>query len=175
MKTFRTAYDRSRDKKGKWLDFSEEQFVLCSPRVLGYSLDKKIWIQMLLKNMDTVSQSSDRNAFEDLVLPDDSLPENTKFLIESLVSHHITAKARKSRGQTGGLEDFVEGKGQGLVILLHGKYVLFDNKKVSLIVFRGVGNWENANRWSVFPSHWSQCLLTNFNKSASPNSLENLS
>lgn len=122
MKTFRTAYDfKSKDENGRWLEFSDEQLLLCSSRVLGYELDRKIWVLMLVDNIKTISQHSDESAFDDLVLPDDLETDNTKFLIKSLVKHHMTARSSQSSARIGGLEDFVEGKGRGLVILLHGE------------------------------------------------------
>jgi hypothetical protein len=54
------------------------------------------------------------NAFEKLILE-----QNQKELIKSLVANHEKKKLRKD-GKRAGADDRIEGKGGGLVILLHG-------------------------------------------------------
>jgi len=125
MDTFKTAYDGvKKDANGKWPKFDDTQRLLCPPRVLGFALDEKVWVQMLVRNVHEIEEGPDENAFGDLVLPDDGEPDSTKSLIENLVKYHITARSKGATWSVGSLKDFVDKKGQGLVILLHGKSVL---------------------------------------------------
>src|SRR5438045_7580847 len=50
--TLRTKYDGlKKDGQGVWPDFDDVQRLLCPPRVLGYALDKKLWVSMLVDNV----------------------------------------------------------------------------------------------------------------------------
>jgi hypothetical protein len=95
--------------------------MICPPTVLGYALEKKVWVEMPVDNVTEIEAGPDERAFDNLVLSDDDEEDNTKFLIKSLVKHHSSSRSQSAKGQIGGLEDFVEGKGKGLVILLHGE------------------------------------------------------
>jgi len=122
METFRKTYDRvKKNPDGTWPEFENLQLMLCLPKVCGYALDKKIWVHMDVDNVKEIEAGPDEKAFDNLVLGDDNEEDNTKFLIKSLVKNHLNAKPRAAKGRIEGLEDFVEGKGKGLVILLHGE------------------------------------------------------
>lgn len=95
--------------------------MLCSPKICGYALEKKLWVQLCVDNVKQIESGPDERAFDNLVLNDDAEQDNTKFLIQSLVKYHLSTKSQPGRGRIGGLEDFIEGKGKGLVILLHGE------------------------------------------------------
>jgi hypothetical protein len=80
------------------------------PRVLGYSLRQKIWAQFSIENI-AHSVWAD-GVFDRLILNDDY-----KRMIRAFISSHAR------RGQGDGpryVNDVIEGKGQGLVLLLHG-------------------------------------------------------
>jgi len=67
-----------------------------------------------------------------LVLPDTGEWKDAKDVIRSLVQYHTTKELPTGTGVPGKLEDLVKGKGQGLVILLHGKVkYLFDVRNVA--------------------------------------------
>jgi len=122
MHTFGTDYDGvKRNADLTWPEFEERQLMLCAPKVLGYALDKKLWVQMPVNNVTEIEAGPDEQAFDNLVLNDDNEQDNTKFLIRSLVKYHLSTRSQKSKGMIGGLQDFIEGKGKGLVILLHGE------------------------------------------------------
>ena len=120
MRALGTAWDGIRKGANGWPELCDDQLILLPATILGLVLDKKMWVQMDVSNITHLETGLDENAFDNLVLSDDQESDNTKFLIKSLVKHHLAANARTPGGQIGGLEDFVEGKGKGLVILLHG-------------------------------------------------------
>lgn len=144
--TFRRKYDNCGMNDSGWPEFDKEQLRLCSPRVLGYSLDSKRWIEMSVDNIDVNDvkrQQEQEDAFKDLILPDDDEEgQPTKFLIRSLVQNHVIAHSPRSKPMgIGPLTDFVEGKGQGLIILLHGMFTLkamkiYDLRKFKVLLER---------------------------------------
>jgi hypothetical protein len=109
------------DESGEWPCFEDTQLIICPPRVQGYALEKKSWVQMLVDRVKVIKETKDETAFSRLLLPDDPKGE-VKTLIQSLVQYHASASMDKRTGVPGQLRDLVEGKGQGLVILLHGEY-----------------------------------------------------
>jgi hypothetical protein len=120
MQTLGTAWDGVKKGTSGWPTLCDDQLILLPATVLGFAIDKKVWAQMEVKNVSHVETGADENAFDNLVLSDDHEPDNTKFLIKSLIKYHLTANARTPGGRIGGLDDFIDGKGKGLVILLHG-------------------------------------------------------
>jgi hypothetical protein len=120
MRTLGIAWDGITKGADGWPELGDDQLILLPATVLGFALDKKLWVQMDVRNITHVETGLDESAFDNLVLSDDQESDNTKFLIKSLVQYHLAANARTPGGRIGGLEDFVDGKGKGLVILLHG-------------------------------------------------------
>ena len=79
---------------------------------------------MHVEDLETPQEIDKGRGFEKLVLPEDY-----KHMLESQVREHFRRKG--SQGVGGSPEndmDLVRGKGQGLVILLHGKHVLVNVK-----------------------------------------------
>ena len=86
----------------------------------GYSLDKKVWVEMQVNNLDIMEKKRNPDAFnEKLVLHKDDI-RDYKYLIRSMVSNHITRGFEKEEGIPGPLQDFVHNKGEGLILLFHG-------------------------------------------------------
>jgi hypothetical protein len=106
---------------------SDDDLLLAPPVVYGFSLKEKLWRKLICchlcmairkscphlflhlvgLNVDKVQEIRwSQEAFSNLVLPDDR-----KEQLRSLVEAH---------SHEGGFDDFVEGKGQGLVINLFG-------------------------------------------------------
>ncbi|KAH7100152.1 P-loop containing nucleoside triphosphate hydrolase protein [Auriculariales sp. MPI-PUGE-AT-0066] len=83
---------------------TDTQLLLTSPIVYGFSLSDKLWLEFNVEHVKTFCWNDE--AFERLVLP-----SGQKLLIKSLVESHRNDEANF---------DFVEGKGVGLVINLHG-------------------------------------------------------
>jgi len=88
----------------------EEQYLLCPPRVLGYHLKSRTWLELNIDEIEVLEETTSDKAFQGLQLDQDH-----KDLIKRLVMSHssTTDKAPIMR-------DIVQGKGNGLVMLLHG-------------------------------------------------------
>jgi hypothetical protein len=102
-----------RKKYDKWDPkdpFSDEQYLICPPRVLGYHLDSRTWLELDVEKLQIISQPVSDSAFTKL-----QLQKALKILIRQLVQSHSSGTGKKPL-----MEDIVKGKGQGLVILLHG-------------------------------------------------------
>ena len=115
---YRFAWDGHRSNQ----QMTPEQLLCCPPRVLGYALKQKTWVQLLVKNLRN-PEDADMQTFEDKL----QLDQEAKDLISSSVKAHKEAKEKKN-GRVKGLEDFAQGKGRGLVIMLYGK----NNRPLSL-------------------------------------------
>ncbi|KAK4206269.1 Fidgetin-like protein 1 [Rhypophila decipiens] len=82
-----------------------ESFLLLLPsKILGFGLHDKKWKSLLVKHMHPVRWN--KRAFEQLVLDNQK-----KELIEAMVTIHMNSNMST---------DVIEGKGKGLIILLHG-------------------------------------------------------
>ncbi|KAF7362807.1 AAA domain-containing protein [Mycena venus] len=91
-------------KEGETVHLSQEELLLTPTRVCGFSLSDKLWLEFDITKIEPVSWNED--AFASLVLPDEH-----KSLLCSLVgAHHEKA----------GFDDFIRGKGAGLVVNLFG-------------------------------------------------------
>lgn len=93
------------------------------PRLLGFALKEKVWGQFLVDKLTRVDFSDDAEHggpfWEELQLR----PE-AKDQLMALVKFHKAPAARNSDDEKGAADvkkfDVIEGKGQGVVILLHG-------------------------------------------------------
>ena len=94
-------------------EWEDTQYLICPPRVLGYHLKGKRWVELDVEAVTDISNLEDRSSFDSL-----ELAKPQKRLIEDLVRCHASGKDNKDRSMT----DFMQGKGNGLVILLHGIY-----------------------------------------------------
>ncbi|KAG1749236.1 P-loop containing nucleoside triphosphate hydrolase protein [Suillus lakei] len=90
----------------KRTELEEEQYIICTPVVIGFCFGTKQWGGFALGCLRDVSWSSE--PFECLVLDN-----RHKTLIHALVEQHA------SRAST--FDDFIQGKGKGLVGLLAGQ------------------------------------------------------
>jgi len=104
--------------------FDDLQYMICPPRVLGYHLESRTWLELNLGNrkggldhstkrescLTDIAQLKSNVAFERL-----QLYETQKVLIRDLVRNHSDGTNSKPW-----VEDIVKNKGKGLVILLHG-------------------------------------------------------
>ncbi|KAI0535672.1 P-loop containing nucleoside triphosphate hydrolase protein [Xylaria digitata] len=95
---FRTA------SKG-YLQMREEDFMICSHEVHGYDLVLKLWGRFSVAGIQDVKFNHD--AFSHLLLSSDK-----KKLISSLVIQHGS--------EVDEFDDYIQGKGKGLIFLLHG-------------------------------------------------------
>ncbi|CUS10315.1 unnamed protein product [Tuber aestivum] len=90
-------------------EMTEEQLLLCSPTVLGFSFGDKLWAEFAVEHVNEIRFNPD--AFESLVLP-----EAQKKIVKALVESHTG-----NRGSRLGIDDVIKGKGKGLVAVLHGR------------------------------------------------------
>ena len=126
---YQHIFESSADSEGGTNQLSEDELLLTSPIVYGFSLADKLWRMFFLFlffhscslylvefNVDHVHTFKwNDEPFENLVLARDQ-----KSLIKSLVEAH--AASTNNGAKVGGVvfDDFVEGKGRGLVINLFG-------------------------------------------------------
>lgn len=84
---------------------SNEELLLCCCRLRGFSLVTKTWEYFDVDGITGINFRAD--AFDNLVIA-----QNTKDMITSLV--------KSPSNNTVLFDDFIEGKGKGLIFLLHG-------------------------------------------------------
>ncbi|KAL8907852.1 MAG: hypothetical protein Q9207_001176 [Kuettlingeria erythrocarpa] len=95
---------------------SEERLLFCPPKVLGYVLAKKIWGQFRVKDaIPCVSDEKSTSLFETKL----ELDDRHKKLLKAFIDNHESARKQTSHSANK-VTDIIEGKGRGLVILLHG-------------------------------------------------------
>lgn len=92
----------------------KDDFLLYPPRILGYSTKEKIWGQFGVDQTKRV-EDPDRGLFEDKL----QLDKKYKRMIDALVKDH--GKRRDKKNHRKEVEDIVDNKGKGLVLLFHGK------------------------------------------------------
>ncbi|KAL0938044.1 ATPase [Colletotrichum truncatum] len=114
-------YDRAKDPS----QFEDLQFKLCPPRVLGYHLESRTWLELNISKpkgassenaedggsyLKDIKKLRSREAFNKL-----QLLSTQKSLIQDLVQCHSSGNNSEPL-----MTDIIKGKGKGLVILLHG-------------------------------------------------------
>ncbi|KAJ4360728.1 uncharacterized protein N0V89_001295 [Didymosphaeria variabile] len=122
MDTNRASLERFKpdEKKISW-----EHLVLLPPWVFGYVFQTRRWSRLdieLVNEMDRESDSARRAGFDDLVID-----QRNRDLLVALVDNHASG-IQRAREKTKQSKDYfkptqidlVRGKGQGLIILLHG-------------------------------------------------------
>ncbi|KAL2825266.1 hypothetical protein BDW59DRAFT_146306 [Aspergillus cavernicola] len=87
-------------------DFTEEELLIASPVVLGFAFSEKLWLEFSISGISDIEWNED--AFNSLVLPD-----NQKSIVKALVESHTFCAAQN-------IDDVIQGKGRGLVAVLHG-------------------------------------------------------
>ncbi|KAF4956174.1 hypothetical protein FGADI_3985 [Fusarium gaditjirri] len=88
------------------VDFTDEDYLIASPVVLGFSFSEKQWLELAVSCVNEIKWNE--KAWDSLVLED-----GTKDLIKALV------KSRKYHAANT-IDDVIQGKGKGLVTVLHG-------------------------------------------------------
>ncbi|MCJ1312116.1 hypothetical protein MMC25_005790 [Agyrium rufum] len=86
--------------------FTDNDFLIASPVVLGFSFSEKLWLEFSVSGIKDIEWND--AAFGSL-----QLPEGQKSIVKALVSSH-------SRQSSRNIDDVVQGKGRGLVAVLHG-------------------------------------------------------
>ncbi|KAI3323398.1 hypothetical protein HD806DRAFT_535223 [Xylariaceae sp. AK1471] len=94
--------------------FCSDQYLICPPRVLGYHLMEKKWVELQVTRVANIEKSQFADAFAKL-----QLSEKKKVLIRDLVKGHTNDKIPDNETPRNRMNDLTKGKGEGLVILLH--------------------------------------------------------
>ncbi|CAG1995237.1 unnamed protein product [Fusarium graminearum] len=94
------------DEKKDVPEFTDEEYLIASPVVLGFAFSEKQWLELAVSGASDIKWNE--KAWDSLVLED-----GTKDLIKALV------KSRKYHAANT-IDDVIQGKGKGLVTVLHG-------------------------------------------------------
>lgn len=94
------------DVSEKEREFTEEELLIASPVVLGFAFSEKLWLEFTISGISDIEW--DVEAFDSLVLPG-----NQKSIVKALVESHTFHAAEN-------IDDVIQGKGKGLVAVLHG-------------------------------------------------------
>lgn len=94
------------DSEERLPDFTEEELLIASPVVLGFAFSEKLWLEFTVSGIADIDWNE--GAFDSLVLPD-----NQKSIVRALVESHTFHAAQN-------IDDVIQGKGRGLVAVLHG-------------------------------------------------------
>ncbi|KAI9816257.1 MAG: hypothetical protein M1827_001858 [Pycnora praestabilis] len=94
------------EEKEQEREFTEDELLIASPVVLGFAFSEKLWLEFTVSGVSEIEWNE--GAFDSLVLPD-----NQKSIVKALVESH-----KFSAAQT--IDDVIQGKGKGLVAVLHG-------------------------------------------------------
>ncbi|KAJ8110721.1 hypothetical protein OPT61_g6504 [Boeremia exigua] len=100
----------------------DTQLQLLPPRILGFAPKEKVWGQFIVENVTRTVPKDDKNR-EGSFWKDLELEKESKELLWAFMQQHkVTAtlgSAETHDAQSKSI-DVIEGKGQGLVVLLHG-------------------------------------------------------
>ncbi|KAG0646134.1 aaa-tob3 [Hyphodiscus hymeniophilus] len=86
--------------------FTDEEYLISSPVVLGFAFAEKLWLEFTVSGVKDITWNE--GAYDSLVLED-----NTKAIVKALVESHKYHPAES-------IDDVIQGKGKGLVAVLHG-------------------------------------------------------
>ncbi|KAJ5698014.1 hypothetical protein N7462_000019 [Penicillium macrosclerotiorum] len=106
----RTGTRSTREKmdriEGDAAENQEREFTEEDPVVLGFAFSEKLWLEFTISGISDIEWNAD--AFDSLVLP-----SNQKSIVKALVESHTFHAAEN-------IDDVIQGKGKGLVAVLHG-------------------------------------------------------
>ena len=104
-------------------EFTEEEFLIASPVVLGFAFSEKLWLELTVSGINAIEWNE--GAYDSLVLPNDQ-----KAIVKALVQSHTFEGSRNiddviqgkslSTSQPLHSANMYVGKGRGLVAVLHG-------------------------------------------------------
>ncbi|KAG8526543.1 uncharacterized protein KY384_008744 [Bacidia gigantensis] len=86
--------------------FTDTDYLIASPVTLGFSFSEKLWLEFAVSGISDIQWND--SAFDNLILPDDQ-----KTIVKALVESH------EYEGNNN-IDDVIQGKGRGLVAVLHG-------------------------------------------------------
>jgi hypothetical protein len=97
------------------------QYLICPPRVLGYHLSRKRWVELNVNGVHEAERRVDTSAFDNLQMESN----RSKVLLKALVTSHWKKKRSDNKGK---MTDLMKGKGESLVILLYGECLLLTRR-----------------------------------------------
>lgn len=107
-------FDNRRDNIHQSEIPNEEDYILMPPQIHGFVLKEKKWVSFLVHLISPIQWNKD--AFRRLVIP-----PRTKELVKALISVRKTGSDnQQSMGFASTRDDIITGKGNGLIMLLHG-------------------------------------------------------
>jgi SpoVK/Ycf46/Vps4 family AAA+-type ATPase len=152
--------DSSKKKKPQKLN--RDMHLLCPPRVFGFALRQKVLVQMLVDNVKEMDQKDKETAYKKL-----ELDSKSKNILKTLVLQHSN--------ETNKIDDLIPGKGNGLIVLLHGppgvgktltaeSLALLSGKPLYSVSMSDVGTSptvveKNLIRVFELATHWKALLL----------------
>ncbi|KAI9729611.1 MAG: hypothetical protein M1818_008458 [Claussenomyces sp. TS43310] len=86
--------------------FTDEEYLIASPVVLGFAFAEKTWLEFTVSGIKDIVWNE--GAYDSLVLE-----QSTKEIVKALVESHTFHPAES-------IDDVIQGKGKGLVAVLHG-------------------------------------------------------
>lgn len=92
----------------------DDDYAVCTYRLFAYKLRSRDWVEVHVDSLEDATLTDDGKGFERLVLP-----TAHKHIIKAQVKEHFRKKSMHTTATQDDL-DLVRGKGQGLIILLHG-------------------------------------------------------
>ena len=92
------------DDPSERLPLTNEQRIICTPMIRGYSMTNKLWLNMYVNSVSEIEFSS--GAFDRLVLP----PKHKELILSFT----------ESQKYSDCFDDVIEGKGKGIILLLCG-------------------------------------------------------
>ncbi|CRG89015.1 hypothetical protein PISL3812_06050 [Talaromyces islandicus] len=98
--------DKDNKNEDSGPEFTDEELLIASPVVLGFAFSEKLWLEFSVSGVRDIEWNE--GAFDSLVLPD-----NQKSIVKALVESHSYHAAEN-------IDDVIQGKGKGLVAVLHG-------------------------------------------------------
>ena len=98
--------EEKQEKKPSKSAFTDEEYLIASPVVLGFSFEGKLWLEFPVSCIHDIQWND--GAFDSLVIPDEQ-----KYVVRALVENHANKKDKN-------IDDVIQGKGRGLVAVLHG-------------------------------------------------------
>ena len=86
-------------------EFTEEEFLIASPVVLGFAFSEKLWLEFTVSGINEIEWNE--GAFESLVLPN-----NQKAIVKALVESHTFEASRN-------IDDVIQGMSTNSYCFLH--------------------------------------------------------
>jgi hypothetical protein len=100
-------------------DKSDKNFLFLPPRVLGWAFKTSKFAQFLVDSIEEIKDTRASQEFDDrLIFPMDL--EESKTDLKNFIMAHKGDENKTSKDRKLILSDPITGKGEGLVILLHG-------------------------------------------------------